>query len=323
MRRALILMVLMALAGCSRIGSMAQTVAGATAQAAQLGSGGENPGADEEGTLEVAMTLVTTIVNDIFRTRQRLGAALAATLIQLDLEAVLMEQGEAAALALLCSAPAPADIPPNGVSFRLGQEPLEPPGDLVIEPTGSIEPAEPVEPGAEPAEPVEPAEAEALDEPAPDAGEEEEEILFVATGELTDELHPVTLEISAEADDLLRVRVRGGGWLLCALFEADLDVDGAQWDLPLHPELTPTLDVSAWTPEEVGLDPEETAEVLGAVEVVFTSPLPTDAVIELLTADQLLFWVGDIPIELYPLESAETQRFVSYLLGEEAAGGSR
>jgi hypothetical protein len=269
MRRGIILITAVALAGCGgRLGSMASETANRALSATSVTEDGE--------LLNMILTAASSIVGDLTGARRRIVDALAVTIVALDLDATVREQGEAAVLELLCSAPVPGDMPEPGVTVDL------------------------------------PGRPDVLD--SAETGRAAARL--VATGTLTGPEHLVSVEIEADAA-AAQVRFRGGGWLLCALFTADLEVDGEPWDLPRGGEEDPTLDIAVWTPdgEEPG-EPaaaEEPDDLLQPVEVVFTVPLPLDALLELLDAELLTFRVGEEAIDLRPADSEPVRRLSSVL----------
>jgi len=216
--------------------------------------------------LQLVLTALTAIANDVFSGSRQLEADIAAVLMAHDLDTVFQVEGEMAALELLCAAPAPGDMPISGVVTEI---------------------------------------------PEPN---EDEPIVLRVTGEVMEAGHVVSIELVADSEEI-QVRIRGGGWLLCALFEADLEIDGAQWDLPLDEGVSPTLDISTWPPEDIEVDDPEHDGPIGPLEVLFSTPLPYEAAIELLEAERLVFWAAETPIELYPSDSEEVQRFLEQLRG--------
>jgi hypothetical protein len=281
MRRGIILFVTLAMTGCGgRLGSMASETADRALSATSVTEDGE--------LLNMILTAASSIVGDLTGARRRVVDALAVTIVALDLDATVREQGEAAVLELLCSAPVPGDMPETGVTVDL---PGRPEGEGEDRGDGHADVLDSAETGRAVAR-------------------------LVATGTLTGPEHLVSVEVEADAA-AAQVRFRGGGWLLCALFTADLEVDGEPWDLPRDGEDDPTLDIAVWTPD--GEEPDEPAaaeepdDLLQPVEVVFAVPLPLDALLELLDAELLTFRVGEEAIDLRPADSEPVRRFSSVL----------
>ncbi len=154
-----------------------------------------------------------------------------------------------------------------------------------------------------------------LPQPGPEVELPDEEMddiaLFRATGEIDENSGLVSVEIAArpaEAEEWATVTIRGGGWLLCALFESELHVDGELLRLDGSLEsLEPTLDVAVWP------DDPEAVELPTAVEVTMSFSLPLEVVAELLEAEELTFWIDDEALDLYPADSEPAQQLLDYL----------
>lgn len=261
---------------------MVQTaVQGASTIANAASSGSESSGIDAQGTLQTILAAILTGVREIFQERQRMERWILATLEPLAYADHALTVGIPAALNLVCASPGPDDLAPPGAELQL---PSEEEGDDVIR-------------------------------------------LFVG-GDLAmsaddiDHTVPVEAVIEAAPDADVSLTIRGGGGLLCALFASELYVDGEPLRLTQEESeaLEPTFEVRMW-PEESELDEsvaDEDSEELPAVVVTLQFWLPVEVLVELISAEELTFWMGDIAtIELNPATSETAAQLYEYLVGPD------
>ncbi len=273
MRYLALVAVLSIFIGCSG-GIQSTRSGGSGGSTTSEGEGGsEGGGGSEIEILQMVLTALTTVANDLFSGNQRLEREIAAVLMTHELDAVYQAETELSSMELLCSAPPPGDMPPFGVIAETPEETAD---------TGVADDVTP---------------------------------MLRITGGVMEAGHAISIELIAGEEDV-EARIRGGGWLFCALFAADLEVDGERWDLPMEEGANPTIEISIWPPEGAEVAEEYLFEYdnpIGPLEVLFSTPLPWDSVIELLEAERLVFWAGEEPIELYPSESPEALRFLEHL----------
>lgn len=263
---------------------MVQTAAqGASTIANAANSGSERSGIDSQGTLQTILAAILTGVREIFQERQRMEQWILATLEPLAYADHALTVGIPAALDLVCSSPGPDDLAPPGAELQL---PSEESDDDVIR-------------------------------------------LFVG-GELAmsaddiDNSVPVEAVIEASPTSDASLTIRGGGGLLCALFASELYVDGEPLRLTQEEAegLEPTLQVRMW-PEEQEVDESESdldGDELPAVEVSLRFSLPLEVLAELISAEELTFWMGDIAaIELNPATSETATQLYEHLVGADEA----
>lgn len=287
--------------GCQMVQSTIQN-ASTVAQAA----GGAVTGADSQGTLQTILAAVLTGVRDIFEHRQRTDQWLLATIESVGIAEEAAGYGLPAALELICVSPPPGDLPPPGlVSLRL-------PG------------ADPVEwPAVSDDAPV--AEAEATDaapeEPEAEATEEEVTAVLQASGELAvgELAFPLAVTIEVAPEEPARVTIRGGGAVLCALFDAELHVDGVPLRLDPEIDLAAAIDVRTWPPDDEGGEAAPEAgegEELRAIEVEIGLSLPQETLVELLDAGELAVTIGEeVALSIAPAESEAARRLRDHLAG--------
>lgn len=307
-------------AGCQMVQSTVQNAA-TVAQAAS----GAVTGLGSEGTLQTILAAVLTGVRDIFEQRQRIDLWLLATIESVGIAEEAVGYGLPAALELICVSPPPGDLPPPGaVSLTL-------PGAATVEwPAADDDASEEAGVEAEAPETTDQAEVEAPveEEVAVEAAPVEPEVdvadvdaaaVLQASGEFgVGELwFPLTLTIEVRPEEPARVTLRGGGALLCGLFDAQLHVDGVPLRLDPEVDLDAAIDVRTWPPDEEGeAAGEGREEALRPIEVEIGLTLPQEVLVELLDAGELAVTIGEeVALSIAPAESEAARQLRDHLAG--------
>jgi len=243
-------------------------------------------GADSSDMLQTVLAAILSGVRDIFQRRQQLDLWLIGALDSLAMTEDALDNGLPAALALVCSSPGPDDLAP-------------PDAELQLVDGSSVDEGVSLRVGG----------------------------AFYLSADPDDEGMPVEVEIDAppEGGDV-SIMIRGGGGLLCGLLSTELYVDGEplRLDPSVADSLEATLDIRAW-PEDQGDDAEVDAladddeeRLPQAVEVALRFSLPAAVMAELLEAQELTFWAGDVAAaELRPADSDVASQLREAIVGPE------
>jgi hypothetical protein len=140
---------------------------------------------------------------------------------------------------------------------------------------------------------------------------EDVEAPWVLAGQLGELGLPLRLEIEVGLEASV-VTLRGGGWLLCGLTEAHLEVDGYPLELGDAEQIEPELLLRVW-PEDF----EESGEPPRAIEVSFRMRLSNEVLIAAFEAERFTLWLGDAPIDLYPEDAEVSAPILAALRGPE------
>jgi hypothetical protein len=267
------------LLSCQMVQTAAQS-ASTIAEAANSGS--ERSGIDAQGTLQTILAAILTGVREIFQEQQRMEQWVLATLEPIAYADHALNVGIPAAIDLLCASPGPDDLAPPGAEITYLYEADE--DELVRLVVGG--------------------------DLAPSADDVDNTVAVEAV-----------IEASPTSEDAV-MTIRGGGALFCAILASELYVDGEP--LRLESDAAESLDadlqVRLW-PEDAEIhEPGSTleSEELPNVEVTLQFTLPVEVLAELLTAEELTFWMGDIAaVELYPAISETAAQLREHLVGPE------